>query len=157
MMALRCAAGGKCTMAARKLLTVAACPHRSSAVLGKMKWYLEGFPSDSDFYGLRSVAVPLVRAHSKRRGRLDKEGSSRARGNYSATSVHMRTPNSSFAALSCVIVSLMMQGARRPYQARHARAYIEAASRSVTCMRACTDCDWRLPATSFPRLVHRAL
>jgi hypothetical protein len=64
-MALRCAAGGKCTMAVRKLLTVAACPHRSSAVLGKMKWFLDWLPSDSDFYGLRSVAVPCARSFEK--------------------------------------------------------------------------------------------
>ena len=53
-------------------------------------------------------------------------------GSDSAINVHIRTPDSSFAARSCLIVSLTTLGARRPYQARHARAYIEAASRSVT-------------------------
>jgi hypothetical protein len=64
----------------------------------------------------------------------DQSGSERPPSNCSPTNVHMLTPDSSFLARSRLISSFTTFCARRPYQARHARAYIDAASDSVTCI-----------------------
>jgi hypothetical protein len=57
-------------------------------------------------------------------------------GSASAINVHIRTPDSSLDARRRLIVSFTTCGARRPYQARHTRAYIDAACSSVTRIRA---------------------
>src|SRR5450631_1195434 len=54
----------------------------------------------------------------------------------SATWVQASTPSASPARCSSSILFLTTRGARLPYQARHARAYMAVASSRLACMKA---------------------